>query len=146
MSTPSEVDHPRLFDDSDRAPYLAVSSTEIQNQKRLDDAQNQKQKQLSQKGNKKNEDGSSKEEADAAAGGGQSVLKRVSSFSILNNKSPSFASRLEEAASRSSVNRTQGEEPKVESLNATRPSWRLRDRMKTVGIGMVMSLNIGTGM
>ena len=31
------------------------------------------------------------------------------------------------------------------AVTAAPPDWRLRDRMKTVGVGLVMALNVGTG-
>jgi hypothetical protein len=137
---PDLVDHhqtKRFFAEEHRAPYLAVSSTEIQQQQRLDEAHQQSKKQ--------NDEG--KEEADAAAGG-QSVMKRVSSFSVMNNnssKSANLVKNHQSSPSRSS-GRQQEDGSSWQSLNSTKPSWRLRDRMKTAGIGIVMSLNIGTGM
>jgi hypothetical protein len=116
--------------------------------------------------NKKDERGSASE-ADAAAGG-TSVLQRVSSFSILPRSSSSIglsgggggigtASVASTSNLDSSVRRAQ---PLLHLTTPTRstnraidssqgltdgessegivPSWRLRDRMKTVGVGLVM--------
>lgn len=118
------------------------------------------------------------QEADAAAGGAtQSVLKRVSSFSIMSRVSshlPQVASSLSltDGYNAGDVSSTQGGEHKDSretgshrnpsegphvaihspQIGMTRnfdnsetpPSWRLRDRMKTVGVGLVMALNVGT--
>ncbi len=115
-------------------------------------------------------------EADAAAGGAtQSVLKRVSSFSIMSRVSshlPSVASGLslaegstlathhhlarhysdaspqEDACQGSNLGdgmHVMTQPSLIDSNDGeTKPSWRLRDRMKTVGVGLVMALNVGT--
>jgi len=110
--------------------------------------------------------GGRKEEADAAAGG---FTHRVSSFANLMPRNQSMemvrenltASRLTPSkknammapnnkrlpqktdAAAATLNQQLDDNP----LNQTtdiKPDWRLRDRMKTVGIGLVMALNVGT--
>lgn len=113
-------------------------------------------------------------EADAAAGGTtQSVLKRVSSFSIMSRVSSlslaeGGASQAHGQAARPYADGSPQEDPardayvgsnptdgphvgiQTPQIHSTAgsseitPSWRLRDRMKTVGVGLVMALNVGT--
>jgi WD40 repeat protein len=72
-----------------------------------------------------------KGEADAAAG---SMLHRVSSFNIL--RTPNSRSEKKEKKEVLEIN---------ESLVKTvEPTWRLKDKMKTVGVGLIMALNVGT--
>ena len=85
------------------------------------------------------------DEADAAAGGTTSVLKRVSSFSIMSRvSSSSVIPSLLETASKGGGEQQQEEATAEEDSSINIPSWRLRDRMKTVGVGLVMALNVGT--
>lgn len=99
------------------------------------------------------------EEADAAAGGNSSltkttsVLKRVSSFSIMSRvpstrsllSSPSANNKDKEKDIGNSAEADFTASKEGEDEDSTfKPSWRLRDRMKTVGVGLVMALNIGT--
>jgi hypothetical protein len=101
------------------------------------------------------------EEADVAGGRStQSVLKRVSSFSIMSrlpsqtqlsiSSSASLLS-LGDAANKSLNNNTSDSNLSTDNTanddrsdGSLKPSWRLRDRMKTVGVGLVMALNVGT--
>jgi hypothetical protein len=73
-------------------------------------------------------------DGDAAAG---SVLRRVSSFNILR-PSPRLPDRRTVRESLKQAKETKTAEQKVF------PTWRLKDRMKTVGVGLVMALNVGT--
>lgn len=123
------------------------------------------------------------EEADVAGGrsGGsnsgatQSVLRRVSSFSIMSrlpSQNQLSSLTLKETNSNSSSSSTiHNQNPATPTLPADRrsssmaeegnedssflfaaqndnhklkPNWRLTDRMKTVGVGLVMALNVGT--
>lgn len=100
-----------------------------------------------------------RDEADVAAGGA-SVLERVSPFSILPRSSSSITltggggtsdprGRLPTTPASTIANAAQIDtqrQPSNETENALNitPSWRLRDRMKTVGVGLVMALNVGT--
>lgn len=100
---------------------------------------------------------SSQQEADAAAGGGSSFTKRVSSFSLLprvQSTTDTTTSRLMVKASivqqHEENEKTREKAAAAASLQTTtqankiEPDWRLRDRMKTVGVGLVLALNIGT--
>lgn len=74
-------------------------------------------------------------EGDAAGG---SVMQRVSSFHLL--RSPLSAPRPQPRLVAV---------PELKVVEASSPSeiiptWRLKDRMKTVGVGLVMALNVGT--
>lgn len=77
--------------------------------------------------------GSSNGEGDVAAG---SVLRRVSSFNILRSAQSPRAKVKKE------VRETQ--RPRIRDIPVIVPTWRLKDRMKTVGVGLVMALNVGT--
>jgi WD40 repeat protein len=121
------------YDPSLLAPYLA---TEQAIKKRVDVSE-------SSEGNAS--------EADAAAG---SVLRRVSSFSILARSPPAHqsSSALSQVTNKAAGNREEQEERLSDQdqdslpifLQLVTPSWRLRDRMKTVAVGLVMALNVGT--
>ncbi|KAG7373952.1 Raptor N-terminal caspase like domain containing protein [Nitzschia inconspicua] len=96
----------------------------------------------------------SKDEPDVAAG---SVLQRVSSFNLLSRVTshPKLIG-LSSAADGAAVNesgknaksdsksRKDGSDSTGESQSSIQPSWRLRDRMKTAGVGLIMALNVGT--
>jgi hypothetical protein len=142
-----------FFDRQNLAPYLAVIPSEQDTGGLV--ASNKK------------EDRGAASEADAAAGG-TSVLQRVSSFSILPRSSSAIGLSVggggaasgfvaSTTALDSQVRRTQ---PLLHPATPTRstnlaidlsqvpadgessegivPSWRLRDRMKTMGVGLVM--------
>ena len=67
------------------------------------------------------------------------VLKNSSSSASLAASSPFVTSANEESAIKDpDALSSSGTAP------GTAPSWRLRDRMKTVGVGLVMALNVGT--
>ena len=138
------------YDREDRAPYLQVSSSDMA-------VQIQKSQQKQDK-----DDDNNKEEADAAAGGNkQSVMKRVSSFSIMargainssttttnsntpgQREAPTASLRNRNGANHSNI-ATNGTHDSYSAHTTMTPSWRLRDRMKTVGVGLVMALNVGT--
>ena len=74
-------------------------------------------------------------EADVAAG----VLQRVSSFSMLRSPSTVAATQKKEERIESPV-----EDLQMYTIPHLVPTWRLKDRMKTVGVGLIMCLNIGT--
>jgi hypothetical protein len=104
------------------------------------------------------------EEPDVAGGRGtQSVLRRVSSFSIMSRLPSQNQLSLSSSASLLSLKEASlppnatptanknnpltestTEVEKEDSSSTLKPSWRLRDRMKTVGVGLVMALNVGT--
>jgi WD40 repeat protein len=72
-----------------------------------------------------------KGEADAAAG---SMLHRVSSFNILRTPNTRFQKKEKKEVLERIVN----------LLSHVEPTWRLKDKMKTVGVGLIMALNVGT--
>jgi hypothetical protein len=77
-------------------------------------------------------------DADAAAG---SVLQRVSSFNILRGAQtprPRVEKEEEKKQNQNLPKPLKGVVPEI------MPTWRLKDRMKTVGVGLVMALNVGT--
>lgn len=101
-------------------------------------------------------------DADAAAGGG--FGKRVSSFNLIPRvasvdtvnriavQQPSetellsgqrHLSRGMNGRSTANSNQRQREESKPRE-EVIKPDWRLKDRMKTVGVGLVLALNVGT--
>ena len=94
----------------------------------------------------------SQQEADAAAGGGTSFTKRVSSFSLLPRvQSTDTISRqqlrqneAEEAKDRASGRDSDPQSASKLVADKIEPDWRLRDRMKTIGVGLILALNIGT--
>lgn len=76
-------------------------------------------------------------EGDAAGG---SVLQRVSSFHLLR----SSLSTPRPIIKHYTVPVADSKEPEHKDQSEITPSWRLKDRMKTVGVGLVMALNVGT--
>ena len=74
--------------------------------------------------------------------GGASNNTNNTPQSSANLASPNFQQRpmTEDSQNRMSSNFSSAPPPEGTIL----PSWRLRDRMKTVGVGLVMALNIGT--
>ena len=111
-----------------------------------------------------------RDEADAAGGGGSRVVSRVGSF--LNMPRVQSEITLRSAATNTSIGggapltpenpkRSTDSLPDVQglkpgereegdsqftskSLNQIKPNWRLRDKMRTAGVGLVMALNPGT--
>lgn len=74
-------------------------------------------------------------EADAAAG---SMLTRVRSLGRL--RSSTSAATLQASAPEPSIH----EPEEAEETPKLKPSWHLKDKMRTAGVGLVMALNIGT--
>lgn len=110
----------KFFDDREIPPYLNLASEESDSKSR---------KKILTRGNSSNNNG----EADAAAG---SVLQRVSSFNLFPpTPLPPRPQRFKDQDSNKTI-------PKP--LPDVLPTWRLKDRMKTVGVGLVMALNVGT--
>jgi hypothetical protein len=95
------------------------------------------------------------EEADAAAGVTPTTAtttpslftKRVSSFSLLprttekDNTTTPATTQIPATASRKSSTAAHNN---CRQSDTPVPDWRLRDRMKTVGIGLILALNTGT--
>ncbi|KAL3936528.1 MAG: hypothetical protein SGBAC_008171 [Bacillariaceae sp.] len=110
----------------------------------------------------------------AGGRGSQSVLKRVSSFnlmsrlpsqtqlsigssaSVLSLRDSSFLASGDTGTNNTPLNRENSEGSEHEGLwtasmqesasssSTLKPNWRLRDRMKTVGVALVLALNAGT--
>ena len=79
---------------------------------------------------------SSLQEADAAAGL-PAIRKRLSSSHRLGSQDTTSPRRRPEPARRRPA------APTTAPIEIT-PDWRLRERMKTVGVGLVLALNVGT--
>lgn len=104
-------------------------------------------------------DSSVPSEADAAGG---NLRHRVSSFSLLPRVQSTETMRSGAAAvggggpdwSAHKPDKSEAvdeeassdwpDEPESSSSSTLQPDWRLRDRMKTVGVGLVLALNVGT--
>jgi hypothetical protein len=78
-------------------------------------------------------------EGDAA--GGSVIMQRVSSFHLL--RSPLSVPRPQQRRLMTVPELKVAQEATTDSSEII-PTWRLKDRMKTVGVGLVMALNIGT--
>lgn len=78
------------------------------------------------------------DQADAAAG---SMLKRVSSLSILRSSTKKEQEELIETNSIIPGDKTTSLPPSPPVIS---PSWRLQERLRTSGVGLIMSLNVGT--
>ncbi|GAX13032.1 regulatory associated protein of mTOR [Fistulifera solaris] len=127
------------------APYLVSKSTTVK---------------------KQGDNGEAPQEADAAAGGnsvrvasvhrqisaaGESALGRSPSMLWRNRSRKSLQGTESESDDangshpspdrKASDSQQEDQEPSAQSIT---PDWRLRDRMKTVSVGLVLSLNVGT--
>lgn len=140
------------FDDSDIpiTPFLQVNLNDEATQYSVPSSTRRHDSTSETNGN------ASKEEADAAAGmQSPNVLQRVSSFNLLSRvtshpKLLSLSSTPEGAGinerEKESNGDAQGKDGGTVSdpSSSVQPSWRLRDRMKTAGVGLIMALNVGT--
>jgi Raptor N-terminal CASPase like domain len=85
------------------------------------------------------------QEADAAGGG--SFQRRVNSFSSLllaARHTNAAAASAQDAVDNGAENDPQRQQQSARINFTFTPDWRLRDRMKTVGVGLVVALNVGT--
>ena len=89
------------------------------------------------KNNEGNDTSGNVDEGDAAGG---SVLRRVSSFHLLRSSLSTPRPEVRQVVTPTVTSKA------PESLEQRKniPTWRSKERMKTVGIGLVMALNIGT--
>ena len=77
------------------------------------------------------------DEGDAAGG---SLLRRVSSFHLLRSSSATPRPEIRQVVAPTVTFKA----PESFEQGKIIPTWRSKERMKTVGIGLVMALNIGT--
>ena len=89
------------------------------------------------KSNEVNDTSGKIDEGDAAGG---SVLRRVSSFHLLRSSSATPRPETKQVVAPTVTLKA----PESSEQNEIIPTWRSKERMKTVGIGLVMALNIGT--
>lgn len=121
------------------APYLRTTSSTVKKQG-------------------ENGDNIALQEADAAAGGNNWQLSSAGESGLMRSPSVLWRNRSRKTLSggESEVDESNGaysspdrkasdiQEDTEGSTQAIEPDWRLRDRMKTVSVGLVLSLNVGT--